>query len=94
MLERAGPWGQQFPRPCFVGDFEVQSSRILKQKHLKLVLKSLGGGPSVDAILFQADARLLQSPLQRVEALYELSVNRFRGRESLQLMLRDLRPRS
>ncbi len=93
MLEHAGPWGQQFPRPSFVGDFEVQNSRILKQKHLKLVLKPLAGGPSTDAILFQADEALLQNPLQRVEALYELSVNRFRGRESLQLILRDLRPR-
>ena len=92
LLERAGPWGQQFPRPCFVGAFEVQNQRILKQRHLKLVLKPQGGGPALDAILFQADEELLRQPLQQIEALYELSVNRYRGRESLQLMLRDLRP--
>ncbi len=91
LIEQAGPWGQRFPKPAFVGRFEVLDSRILQQKHLKLVLRAEQGGAAVDAILFQADSDLLAQPLQRVEALYELSVNRFRGQESLQLMLRALK---
>ena len=91
LIEQGGPWGQRFPRPAFVGEFEVVATRILKERHLKMVLQLPAGGGSVDAILFQAPAQLLQGPLERVELLYELSVNRFRGNETLQLLVREAR---
>ncbi len=91
-LEAAGPWGQRFPTPLFLGRFRVIDQRILKERHLKLVLQAEQGGDPVDAILFQADAALLSARPEHIEALYQLSVNRFRGQESLQLLLRELSP--
>jgi len=92
MLEGAGPWGQRFPRPSFTGRFRVLEHRVLQERHLKCVLRHESGGEPLDAILFQAPESLLDTVPARIEALFELTVNRFRGRESPQLLLRDLRP--
>jgi single-stranded-DNA-specific exonuclease len=34
-------WGQGFPSPIFVGEFEVSSQSLIKEKHLKLQLKAI-----------------------------------------------------
>jgi single-stranded-DNA-specific exonuclease len=91
LIETAGPWGQRFPKPVFVGRFRVIDTRVLRERHLKLVLQP-EGGEVVDAILFQAPESLLGQPPEWIETLYELSVNRFRGQQTLQLMLREARP--
>ncbi|MDP2805976.1 MAG: single-stranded-DNA-specific exonuclease RecJ, partial [Gallionellaceae bacterium] len=36
-------WGQGFPEPLFRGDFQVQSQRIVGEKHLKLQLRQVTG---------------------------------------------------
>ena len=38
-LRNAGPWGQHFPEPTFDGIFTVQTSQLVAEKHLKLVLR-------------------------------------------------------
>ena len=43
-------WGQGFPEPLFEGDFQVQTQRVVGEKHLKLKLSSPAG--SFDAIRF------------------------------------------
>lgn len=91
-LRDGGPWGQHFPEPCFYGEFSVVQHRVVGGKHLKLVL---GYGPSseqvVDAIAFNA-VEEGSSPTvpERLAAVYRLDINRFRGRESLQLMVEHL----
>lgn len=90
-LEAAGPWGQRFPMPLFHGRFRVIAQRILKERHLKLVLHAEPGGDALDAILFQADGALLSACPEHIEALYALAVNRYRGQESLQLVLKEVR---
>ena len=75
-------WGQGFPEPLFEGEFNVQSQRVVGEKHLKLKLSSPSG--SYDAIrFFHADP----AP-DTVRAVYSLSVNEYNGRESLQLIVR------
>lgn len=90
MLESAGPWGQAFPEPYFVGTWTLVAQKILAEKHLKMTL--LCGQQQIQAIAFNVD--LDQWPTQRsqVRGVYQLSCNRFRGEESLQLMFNRLEP--
>jgi single-stranded-DNA-specific exonuclease len=80
-LLRETVWGQGFPAPQFNGEFNVQSQRVVGEKHLKLRLAT--GGQAFDAILFnQAE------PLpERIHAVYRLDVNEWNGRRSVQLAI-------
>jgi len=49
-LRNAAPWGQHFPMPLFFGRFIILSRRLLKEKHLKLVLS-----PSLSSSLSASD---------------------------------------
>ena len=74
-------WGQGFAPPLFCDEFEVLNQRVLKDRHLKLLLKR--GTRQFDAIWFNhAD-----SLPDRVRAAYRLDANEFNGRTSVQLML-------
>jgi single-stranded-DNA-specific exonuclease len=85
------PWGQLFPMPSFIGEFHVLQQRVLSDKHLKLELKPVGANTAaIDAIAFFQDDDILQKDHQVLKIHYELSVNRFRGNESLQLMIKDI----
>ena len=93
-LDNLGPWGQRFPAPSFVGEFEVVSQRVLGQQHLKLLVKPLDGPDeninTLDAIAFFQSASILDKSFDRIHMHYELNINRFRGKESLQLLIRDI----
>ena len=90
-LQSLSPWGQGFPAPSFIGDFEVLEQRILSGKHLKLQLKLEHGDlPVCDAIAFFQPTALLQQNRDRIKIHYQLDINRYRGIESLQLLIRDI----
>jgi single-stranded-DNA-specific exonuclease len=90
-LRGAGPWGQGFPEPVFDGEFQVMSSRVVGESHLKLTLRAGDGAQPVDAIAFNAleywpkDAKI-------VRVAYKLDVNWFRGRETAQLVVEHAEP--
>ena len=75
-------WGQGFPEPLFEGDFQVQTQRVVGEKHLKLKLSSPAG--SFDAIRFFS----AEPAPEQIHAVYSLSVNEYNGNESLQLIVR------
>ena len=89
-LRYAGPWGQGFPEPAFDNVFDVESWRVVGERHLKLKLRPEGGTESLDAILF--DAIQCTPPPARVHALFQLDLNEWSGRESLQLLLKQIAP--
>ncbi len=75
-------WGQGFPEPLFLDEFNILQKKIVGQKHLKLVLQK--ASQVIDAIYFnQTD---LDS--EKISAVYQLQTNRFRAQENLQLMIR------
>lgn len=77
-------WGQGFPAPVFLNEFEVLSQRRLKEQHLKLNLRLIGPGaqrPAIDAIWFNAKRDLGPT----ASLAYRLSVNDWQGRSSVQL---------
>jgi single-stranded-DNA-specific exonuclease len=90
-LRRAGPWGQGFPEPVFDGAFEVMSSRIVGESHLKLSLRAEDGTEPVDAIAFNA-LEYWPEDAKVVRLAYKLDVNSFRGRETAQLVVEYAEP--
>ena len=93
-LQNLSPWGQQFPVPSFIGKFDVLSRRVLSDKHLKLSLKLPLVPDSdfqiLDAIAFNQSDEILKSVQQRLQIHFELNINTYRDRKSLQLLIRDI----
>jgi len=90
LLKQSGPWGQQFPEPVFEHTFELIQQRIVGEKHLKLVLKHQSGR-LVDAIAFGVDVKEWpDTEAKFVKVAYQLDINEFRGKFTLQLIVREL----
>ena len=87
LLRSAGPWGQHFPEPLFRGEFTVVQSRQLSGKHLKFTLATARAGHLVDAIAFNVPEHQLSANGERIELLYRLDVNQWRGQENPQLLI-------
>ncbi|ORU91437.1 MAG: single-stranded-DNA-specific exonuclease RecJ [Cycloclasticus sp. symbiont of Poecilosclerida sp. N] len=89
-LRRGGPWGQLFPEPSFTGSFRVRKARIVGQKHLKWELETRTTQRRIDAIYFNPDDPEGLLGLSEVSLAYQLDINEYGGRSSLQLMVRHL----
>jgi single-stranded-DNA-specific exonuclease len=89
-LRQAGPWGQNFPEPVFVGRFKVKNARILAQKHVKLELEIPSLNRKIDAIYFNVDNPDSIIGLSQVSVVYQLDVNTYMGRSSVQLMVKHI----
>ncbi len=85
-----GPWGQGFEEPLFDDTFDVVDSRIVGERHWKMVLAPQNAPQHlVDAIAFYAVDDLPQMP-KRVRAAYRLDANEWQGRVDLQLRIEYL----
>jgi single-stranded-DNA-specific exonuclease len=87
-LRDAGPWGQAFPEPLFDNLFECTGWKVMAQVHLRLQLRDLRDGTVLQAVMFNAYHG--QPPPARLRAVYELGINDWQGRESVQLLLRHM----
>jgi single-stranded-DNA-specific exonuclease len=80
-LMDAQVWGQGFAPPVFCDEFSVVNQRVLKERHLKLLLER--NGRRYDAIWFgHADGLP-----DRVRVAYRLDANEYNGVTRVQLML-------
>ena len=79
-------WGQGFPAPTFIDEFDVAEQRIVGERHLKLRLASAGA--EIEAMLFSHTEALPR----RVRAVYRLAVNEYNGAQKLQLTLEHWQP--
>jgi single-stranded-DNA-specific exonuclease len=91
-LRDAGPWGQAFPEPSFSGDFDVESSRIVGERHVKFWLRPKGSTARFEAIAFNLldGERFKVAPAGRVQLAYRLDINLWQGERRLQLMIEHL----
>ena len=80
------PWGHHFPEPVFDGEFELVDRRVLKEKHLKMQVRPIEGGPLIDVIAFNTVDSEWPNQVNRVQIAYRLDVNVFRGSKNVQLM--------
>lgn len=93
MLREAGPWGQMFPEPIFDGEFRLLQQRLVGERHLKVMLEPVGGGPLLDGIAFNVDTAIWpDNGVRQVKIAYKLDVNEFRGNRSVQLIIENLWP--
>ncbi len=58
MLRDAGPWGQMFPEPLFDGRFRLLQQRLVGERHLKVMVEPVDGGPLLDGIAFNVDTSI------------------------------------
>ena len=86
-MAELGPFGQKNPEPLFVSrQVPVRNSRIVGATHLKLNL----GEQGIDAIAFGLGEHITSLP-PHVDIAYRIERNVFRGRETLQLRIEDIR---
>lgn len=91
LLSDISPWGQDFPSPLFDDQFIVETTRVVGNGHLKLRLRSdesirgAAYGTIYDAIAFNQPDSFGSG--DRVHVAYSLSVNHFRGDQTLQLQV-------
>lgn len=91
MIAAHGPWGQHFPEPLFKDRFIVEKVRVMKDVHLKLSLRHPNSDTLVEGVAFNIlEEGDLPQELSEVEVIYKMDVNRFRGNETLQLMIESL----
>lgn len=81
-------WGAQFEEPVFDQVFEILDRKPMKDGlHWKLTVRPEAGKRQIEAVWFNIGDALPQGEF--VHLVYRLSVNRFIGNESLQLMIVD-----
>jgi len=87
-IERLLPFGQDNPQPIFwAGPFNVLFSKVVGKNHLKLRLKAKG--IIFDCIAFgMADNHPMEG--KSVDILFNIEINKWRGTESIQLVIIDL----
>ncbi len=91
-ISRLEPFGEGNPEPFFlIRNAEILQHRVIGQdhKHLRLLL-SVGGSVRVTAIYFGAAGRLDDS-VKQADFIVRTGINRFRGSNTLQLMIEDHR---
>jgi single-stranded-DNA-specific exonuclease len=88
LLHKAGPWGQGFPEPLFDGQFKIIHHQILKEKHIKFLLKSLEDYFTVEAVAFNVNAKkmILQGD-EKLHVAYRLNVNEYKETRNVQLLI-------
>ncbi|HFJ1419501.1 TPA: single-stranded-DNA-specific exonuclease RecJ [Salmonella enterica] len=93
LLRDAGPWGQMFPEPLFDGRFRLLQQRLVGERHLKVMVEPVGGGPLLDGIAFNIDTTCWpDNGVREVELAYKMDINEFRGNRSLQIIIDDIWP--
>lgn len=92
-LEKLAPFGMDNKKPIFMlKDFEVKQARTMGQNGAHLKLKLAQGADSFDLVAFN-QGHLAQEfqQAQGLELAVSLSVNKWNGQTTLQLMLEDAR---
>jgi single-stranded-DNA-specific exonuclease len=79
-------WGQGFAPPIFCDEFRLVSQRILKERHLKLLLEK--NGSRYDAIWFGHTDALPQ----QVRVAFRLDANEYNGTTKVQLLVEHAEP--
>ncbi|HHT7802847.1 TPA: single-stranded-DNA-specific exonuclease RecJ [Streptococcus suis] len=92
-FDKLAPYGMDNKKPVFyVKDFQVESARNMGQNNAHLKLRISKGAAGFDVVAFgKGNLALEFSQAKDLELAVTLSVNRWNGNTSLQLMLVDAR---
>lgn len=78
-------WGQGFPPPLFVGEFNIVEQKILKDAHLKVKLEK--DGNYFEGIWFFTSEKL---EVEKANFVYTLGINEFLNNKTVQIMIEGL----
>lgn len=94
ILKQMAPFGPENRNPVFASDaLYVNKLTILKKKHLKLTVGQRGSARTFDAIGFgMVELAPFVEDNQSFRMAYSIEENHFRGKTSLQLMIKDIKP--
>jgi single-stranded-DNA-specific exonuclease len=93
-------WGQGFPQPVFYGDFEITQQSLMKEKHLRLMVRPLGSDASKNTLAAKPLTAVWFNRTQSLPAkatlAYRLVTDRYQGQARVQLMIEahDENPRT
>ncbi len=91
-LQQLEPCGMENRRPIFTSSgLEVLSHRVVGKDQTHLQLEVTNGRAGFKCIAFRQASWAKQMP-QYVDLVYSINVNEWRGRRTLQLMVKDIRP--
>ena len=82
-------WGQGFPQPVFYGEFEITQQSLMKEKHLRLMVRPIGNSElkptnkPLTAVWFNRT----QSLPAKAKLAYRLVTDRYQGQARVQLMI-------
>lgn len=85
-IEGAGPWGQGFDEPLFEGEFKIAEVRTMGSDGQHARYEARVGNKAVTMVHFNAGDSMA-FPGASLGATYRLNMNRWNGRESLQLIV-------
>ncbi len=89
-IRSGGPWGQAFPEPMFDGAFNIESVRVMAERHLGLRLRCADSGRAFDAVHFGAYSG--SQPSGCWHYVFQPFVDEWRGERRLRLMIRHALP--
>lgn len=93
LLRNSGPWGQSFPEPIFNGRFKLQKQYIISDKHLKVIVIPINGGPIINGIFFNADMNFWpNNKIYIIDMVFKLNINQFANNEVIQLLIEHIWP--
>jgi single-stranded-DNA-specific exonuclease len=95
-LDTLGIWGNEFPEPLFFGTFLIVESGVMSGGHWRMRVRMDGepdGEPLVGVRFLRGEEKdHPPSPPgvgERISGTYTLKVNRWRGKETLQVIFQD-----
>jgi single-stranded-DNA-specific exonuclease len=84
-------WGQGFPQPVFYGEFEITQQSLMKEKHLRLMVRPLGSDPTESKLAAKPLTAVwfnrTQSLPAKAKLAYRLVTDRYQGQARIQLMI-------
>ena len=93
-INKMAPFGYGNPIPTFlIKDLKIIKVKVLKEKHLSIILKPLSGG-SINSICFNSlnseIGNYLMSYKKKVHVIAEIKENIWNNKKNLQLNIKDL----
>jgi single-stranded-DNA-specific exonuclease len=94
LVEQFAPFGPHNMRPVFLmrGMKDTGYSRVVGDNHLKVTLKCEASNQVFSGICFGKGHLLPMLKENKVDVVFSLSLNEFRGAQELQLDIKDLKP--
>jgi single-stranded-DNA-specific exonuclease len=89
-LQRMAPFGAGNSEPVFVArNLHVQRPSRVAQKHVRFTVQQ--DGYSVPCIAFNMVERMAELTAQPIDLMFQITLNTWRGEETLQLQVKDFR---